>query len=126
MADTRKVSNASKRGGRHHFALPGQSLTAREKEVCDLLAQGLALKEVAYRLNITINTADHHRCNAYQKLEIHNRVELVNRLPALQIQEQVMPESDAARIVKKLGLIEERLDDLLRRLARPTYMPPLP
>ncbi|HEX5229056.1 MAG TPA: helix-turn-helix transcriptional regulator [Bryobacteraceae bacterium] len=115
-----------KRGGSHKFAIPGQSLTTREREVCDLLALGLALKEVAYKLNITINTADHHRTNAYQKLGVHNRVELVKRLPATAAEEPVQVESDVSQIARRLDSIEEQLEDLLRRLSHATYMPPLP
>ena len=114
-------------GGRHNFALPGQLLTPREKEVCELLSAGLALKEVAYKMNISINTADYHRCNAYVKLGIHNRTELAKRFFRPQVEPQAPIQPDTASIAKRLDLIEERLEDLLERLARgPRYMPPLP
>jgi DNA-binding CsgD family transcriptional regulator len=58
-------------------APPKNSLSAREAEVCKLLVEGLRLKEVAIRLNISISTAGHHSRNSYQKLGIHNRAELV-------------------------------------------------
>jgi DNA-binding CsgD family transcriptional regulator len=56
---------------------PKNSLSAREAEVCKLLVEGLRLKEVAIRLNISMSTADHHARNSYQKLGIRSRATLV-------------------------------------------------
>ena len=52
-------------------------LTRREKEVFKLFAEGLGYKEVAWKLGISPRTASVHRYNIFNKLEIHNDVELV-------------------------------------------------
>jgi DNA-binding NarL/FixJ family response regulator len=77
--------NASvKRGPRKRTRLnpplPKDSLTPREIEVCKLLTEGLQLKEVATRLNVSLRTADQHVRNTYQKLGVHRRAQLVTRL----------------------------------------------
>jgi DNA-binding NarL/FixJ family response regulator len=54
-----------------------QSLTAREREVVQLLAEGKSSKEVAVALGITFKTAETHRANIMRKLEIHSVSELV-------------------------------------------------
>jgi DNA-binding NarL/FixJ family response regulator len=53
------------------------SLTAREREVVQLLAEGKSSKEVAVALGISVKTADTHRSNIMRKLEIHSVSELV-------------------------------------------------
>jgi len=52
-------------------------LTAREKEVIQLLAEGKTNKEVAALLNISTYTAESHRSNLMQKLNLHNTAEIV-------------------------------------------------
>jgi DNA-binding CsgD family transcriptional regulator len=47
-------------------------LTAREREVLILVAEGLANKEVAVRLGISIKTVEKHREHLMNKLDIHN------------------------------------------------------
>ena len=64
--------------GRHTYKLPKNSLSSRETEVCKLLIEGLPVKEVALRLNVSPNTANSHTRNAYRKLGVQNRAELVN------------------------------------------------
>ncbi len=54
-----------------------QSLTDREKQVLKLVAEGNSNKEVAQLLAISVKTAMSHRERVMQKLEIHNRTELV-------------------------------------------------
>ena len=48
-------------------------LTGREREVLDLLAQGLTNKEIADKLFITINTVKRHLKAIFEKLEVHTR-----------------------------------------------------
>lgn len=48
-------------------------LTEREREVLDLLAQGLTNKEIAERLFITPNTVKRHLKAIFEKLEVHTR-----------------------------------------------------
>ena len=47
-------------------------LTAREREVLILVAEGLANKEVAVKLGISIKTVEKHREHLMNKLDIHN------------------------------------------------------
>jgi DNA-binding NarL/FixJ family response regulator len=54
-----------------------QSLTDREKQVLKLVAEGNSNKEVAQVLGISVKTAMSHRERVMDKLDIHNRTELV-------------------------------------------------
>ncbi len=49
------------------------ALTDREREVLDLLAQGLTNKEIAERLFITTNTVKRHLKAIFEKLDVHTR-----------------------------------------------------
>ena len=51
-------------------------LTAREREVLQLVAEGLMTKEIARKLNISVKTADTHRQQIMNKLNIHNVADL--------------------------------------------------
>ncbi|MCG8572880.1 MAG: ATP-binding protein, partial [Spirochaetes bacterium] len=53
-------------------------LSNREKEVLEKLTQGLQNKEIAYDLNISVRTIDNHVHNIYRKLNVQNRIELIN------------------------------------------------
>ena len=52
-------------------------LTSREREILQLLAEGKTNKEVATSLNISVYTAETHRGNILQKLNLHSSAELV-------------------------------------------------
>lgn len=56
---------------------PGFSLTHREREVVQLIAEGRINKEVAQILNISIKTVETHRASAMQKLDLRTSAELV-------------------------------------------------
>ena len=60
---------AAKKGanGRH-----ASTLTAREREVLRLLAEGCTNKQVASRLGITTKTAETHRAHIIAKLKLHS------------------------------------------------------
>jgi DNA-binding NarL/FixJ family response regulator len=53
------------------------SLTERETEVLRLVAKGLSYKEIAERLVISHRTVQNHVQNTLNKLQLHNRVQLV-------------------------------------------------
>ena len=55
----------------------GSRLTAREREIVQLLAEGKANKEVAGLLNISVKTVETHRTNIMRKLDLHSVSELV-------------------------------------------------
>jgi DNA-binding CsgD family transcriptional regulator len=53
------------------------SLTSREREVIQLVAEGKTTKEVAVALGLSVKTADTHRANLMRKLRVHSVSELV-------------------------------------------------
>lgn len=55
----------------------GGRLTPREREIVQLLAEGLTNKEVATTLHISVKTAETHRTNIMRKLDLHSVSELV-------------------------------------------------
>lgn len=56
-----------------------EPLTAREKEVLQLMAQGLANKQIAFSLGISEHTVKFHLSSLYAKLGISSRTEAVRR-----------------------------------------------
>ncbi|SDQ33079.1 two component transcriptional regulator, LuxR family [Chryseobacterium soldanellicola] len=54
-------------------------LTEREKEVLELLSQGLLYKEIADKKFISIDTVKKHVGNIYRKLHVNNKVEAINK-----------------------------------------------
>jgi DNA-binding NarL/FixJ family response regulator len=53
------------------------TLSAREREVLRLLAEGRSVKEVASLLNLSVKTAEAHKYNLMRKLDLHDRTELI-------------------------------------------------
>jgi DNA-binding NarL/FixJ family response regulator len=58
-------------------AEPAPRLTQRETEVLRLVAKGLSYKQIAERLVLSHRTVQNHVQNTLNKLQLHNRVELV-------------------------------------------------
>jgi DNA-binding NarL/FixJ family response regulator len=54
-----------------------RSLTAREREVLKLLAEGKTVRAAATVLGLSSKTVDAHKFNLMRKLGIHNKAELV-------------------------------------------------
>jgi two-component system response regulator FixJ len=54
-----------------------QSLTPREREVLDLLVEGHPSKIVAYKLGISVRTAEHHRAAVMKKMKARTLSHLV-------------------------------------------------
>ncbi|MBN1798324.1 MAG: response regulator [Spirochaetales bacterium] len=54
------------------------SITEKEKEIITLLMAGNEYKEIAYYLKISINTLKPYIRNIYKKLDISNKIELMN------------------------------------------------
>jgi DNA-binding CsgD family transcriptional regulator len=67
----------------HAAEAPPEGLTEREVEVIRLVAQGLANKEIADRLNISYHTAVNHVRNIFEKTGVHSRTELIRRAELL-------------------------------------------
>lgn len=59
---------------------PEYKLTSRESQLLDLLAQGLLYKEIADELEITTGTVKQHIHKIYEKLQVSNRTEAINKL----------------------------------------------
>ncbi len=53
------------------------TLTAREKEILKMLAEGQSAKEIACDLNLSVKTVEAHKFNLMRKLDIHNKAQLV-------------------------------------------------
>jgi two-component system response regulator NreC len=56
---------------------PFNTLTAREREVLQLVAEGHTNSQIAKLLNISLKTVKAHRSNLMQKLGLHDRGELI-------------------------------------------------
>lgn len=52
-------------------------LTPREREVLQLLAEGLPNRKIAKQLGISVKTVESHRSNMMSKLGLNNKIELV-------------------------------------------------
>ena len=56
---------------------PYQRLTARERQILQLIAAGDSARQIAHRLEFSIRTAEAHRANAMQKLGIDTQAALI-------------------------------------------------
>lgn len=55
-------------------------LTAREREVMELILEGKFNKVIAYDLNISMRTVEAHRSRIFEKMEVRSAVELAQLL----------------------------------------------
>ncbi len=51
---------------------PWDTLTAREREILKLIAEGYKNREIADDLCLSVKTVDKHRANLMKKLGLHN------------------------------------------------------
>ena len=56
-----------------------ESLTMREMEILQLLAQGRRYGEIAVHLSVSLQTVKTHIRRLYAKLNVHNRIEAIER-----------------------------------------------
>ena len=56
-----------------------QKLSVREKEILNLLSQGLRYKEIADKLFLSTETVRTHIRNIYEKLQVNSRTEALNK-----------------------------------------------
>lgn len=56
---------------------PYDTLTTREREVFQLVSQGLSNNEISERLSLSSRTVEIHRSNVMRKLNLHNHTELI-------------------------------------------------
>jgi DNA-binding NarL/FixJ family response regulator len=53
-------------------------MTNREREVIELIAEGLSNKQIAIRLNLAVDTVKSHVHNILEKLQLHTRLEIAS------------------------------------------------
>ncbi|MDR4459984.1 MAG: response regulator transcription factor [Nitrospirales bacterium] len=63
----------------------GQSLTARQKEILSLVAQGFTNREIGEQLDISVRTVEVHRFNLMRRLRVRNVAQLLRQAIALRI-----------------------------------------
>ena len=68
------AKEAGSRGGA--AVLEDVRMTRREREVIDLIGEGLSNKEIAQRLNIATHTVKSHVRNVMEKLALHTRLQI--------------------------------------------------
>src|SRR5205823_4147441 len=68
---SRRVVEAYARGGDAPSEGPFEMLTPRQREVLQLIAEGLTTKEIASRLDLSMKTVETHRTELMQRLGIH-------------------------------------------------------
>ena len=60
-----------------HVPMRRSALTAREREVMRLLAEGRTVRQAASELGVSVKTVEAHKFNLMRKLDIHNKAQLV-------------------------------------------------
>lgn len=82
MTESLFAQIASRASGRHaatdevHPVLDDVRMTGREREVIQLIGEGLSNKEIALRLNIAPHTVKSHVRNVMEKLALHTRLQI--------------------------------------------------
>lgn len=80
-----------------------QTLSAREREVLQLCAEGLTSKAIGSRLGISYRTVEVHRANLMEKLGLHNVAEVVRFAIEHHVLTMWSPALDPARIARTGG-----------------------
>jgi LuxR family transcriptional regulator, maltose regulon positive regulatory protein len=62
-----------------------ETLSQRESQVLDLLSRGYSAGDIARDLVISVNTSKAHIKNIYQKLDVHNRREAIEKAMSLHL-----------------------------------------
>ena len=70
-----QIARNASRGGKAKI-LEAVRLTTRERQVVDLLGEGLSNKEIATRLHIAVHTVKSHVHNVLEKLALRSRLEV--------------------------------------------------
>lgn len=70
-----QIANAAGPRARGHV-LEDVRMTRREREVIELIGEGLSNKEIATRLNIATHTVKSHVRNVMEKLALHTRLQI--------------------------------------------------
>jgi len=70
--------DAFRAGERVHGDVELEELTAREREVLQLIARGYRYKEIAARLHLSVKTIESHVSSVLRKLQLSSRAELTH------------------------------------------------
>jgi DNA-binding NarL/FixJ family response regulator len=62
--------------GARPVVLKEESLTARQREVLQLVAEGMTVKEIASALNLSPKTVEFHKSQLMTELDLHTTAEL--------------------------------------------------
>ena len=63
----------------YNAASPLRHLTTRQTELIPLMRQGLSVKEIAWHLGISPNTVRNMRQKLFEKFQVNNAIELLNK-----------------------------------------------
>jgi DNA-binding NarL/FixJ family response regulator len=74
---SKRIAAAYARGEGPQTQGPVERLTPRQREVLQLIAEGLSTKEIAQRLDLSVKTVESHRAELMQRLDIHGVAGLV-------------------------------------------------
>jgi DNA-binding NarL/FixJ family response regulator len=74
---SRRIAEAYARGEKPPAEGVFEVLTPRQREVLQLVAEGLSTKEIARRLDLGVKTVETHRTELMQRLGIHGVAGLV-------------------------------------------------
>jgi FixJ family two-component response regulator len=55
------------------------NLTKRERQIIDLVMQGMMNKQIAYELMLSISTVEAHRSNLMKKMDVKNVTQLTKK-----------------------------------------------
>jgi DNA-binding NarL/FixJ family response regulator len=76
---TKSIAEAVKHGlssRSNTWRSPLDKLTSRQREVLQLLAEGLPVKEIAFKLNVSSRTVEFHKYRIMDELGLHSAAEL--------------------------------------------------
>jgi DNA-binding NarL/FixJ family response regulator len=76
-AVAKPLAEAYGRRGEAPPANPLERLTSRQREILQLVAEGLTTKEIARKLSLSVKTVETHRTQLMRRLEIHDVAGLV-------------------------------------------------
>lgn len=69
--------------GQHVYPDLGNTLSVREKELLQLVADGLRNKEIAEKLYLSLPSIKKYLSNIYEKLDVHNRTGAISKAAAM-------------------------------------------
>ena len=64
-------------GKPHQAGTPMDALTARQREILQMIAEGKSTKAIAFQLNVSVKTVETHRAALMERLDIHDIAGLV-------------------------------------------------